>query len=241
MAGLTMEQMQHALTVMQQSHTDLQTDNLNMRQIIDGLNLEISTLRDQCKQAHTTHGNRIEAFESSTPAAVGSAKEKGWNLENKGGQLKIFNGEEKAKFRTWVKKLKAFCNGKCQGFRKMLRQVEIRKKPIEYEDLINMEMEWQHTWSANAELYDLLVGITESEALSKVEGTPGEENGFEAFRRLTQYYDPLNQLNEVDRIAQMTCLKVKSMKHIAKAIEDFERRWTTHHEPGVSSSTTLSR
>ena len=42
MTGMQVQQMQHALMVMQQLCTDLQADKDNLRQIVDGLSNEIS-------------------------------------------------------------------------------------------------------------------------------------------------------------------------------------------------------
>ena len=101
-----------------------------------------------------------------------------WNLEHK-GTLKDYTGDRKA-YRPWAKKVAAFCNSKVDGFRKALIWAEGMQAPITAQDL--SATQWEHIELANSRLFDLLSLITSGDALAKVETTPGESQGFEAWR-----------------------------------------------------------
>ena len=50
----------------------------------------------------------------------------------------------------------------------------------------------------------MLIQTCISDALSKVEMTPGEEQGFEAWRRLARQYEPTSCLTRIDRLNLIT-------------------------------------
>ena len=52
------------------------------------------------------------------------------------------------------------------------------KEPITQANLEGTH--WEHIAAANTKLYDLLVQTCTGDALTKIETTPGEEQGFEA-------------------------------------------------------------
>ena len=122
------------------------------------------------------------------------------NLDHKSG-LKEYNGDRKA-YRGWSKKLMAFCNSKQAGFRKALIPASKQQAPITEEALRGTG--WEHSSDANSKLYDLLIGITASDVLLKVETTPGEDQGFESWRRLGRQYDPASCLTKIDKINART-------------------------------------
>ena len=50
--------------------------------------------------------------------------------------------------------------------------------------------QWGHIGAANTKLYDMLIQTCTADALTKIETTPGEEQGFEEWRRLARQCEP---------------------------------------------------
>ena len=157
-----------------------------------------------------------------------------WNLEHKGA-LDKFDGE-RAKYRSWAKSVKAFCNSKQSGFRAALTWAEKREKTISAQDL--SDTNWEFVAEANVKLYDLLVIITKQDALLKVECTHGDEQGFEAWRRLAHQHDPKGALSEIDRLNALTVVtKGSNMRDVLKKVEHWEQQWAKYE---LDSGDTLS-
>ena len=97
---------------------------------------------------------------------------------------------------------------------------------------------WEFVDEANVKLYDLLVIITKQDALLKVECTHGEEQGFEAWRRLAHQHDPKGALSEIDRLNALTVVtKGTNMRDVLKKVEHWEQQWAKYE---VESGDTLS-
>ena len=83
-------------------------------------------------EAESVDLNRQIAQFKSADSKMGDGDKKSfprwWNLEHKGA-LDKFDGE-KAKYRSWAKSVKAFCNSKQSGFRKALAWAEKLEKSI---------------------------------------------------------------------------------------------------------------
>ena len=134
------------------------------------------------------------------PGDGGQRPDREWDLAHK-GDLKEFGGDKKG-YRPWTKKVQAFCNTKKSGFRKALLWAAKVKEPITQQNLVDTQ--WDHIDAANTKLYDLLVQICSGEALTKIETTPGEEAGFEAWRRLARLCEPTSRLTRIDRLNMIT-------------------------------------
>ena len=104
------QQFQANLVAMRDLLTNFQAESQQQKDTITALERNLDLLRDQARNGHTDLGTRIGILEQAGPAAAPAQGGGGhhWKLENKGGQLKTFTGEDKTKFRGWVKKLKAF-------------------------------------------------------------------------------------------------------------------------------------
>ena len=148
-----------------------------------------------------------------------------WNLEHK-GTVKEYGGDQKS-YRQWAKRLSAFCNSKVDGFRVALVWAEKIQNPITDEDLRNTG--WDQIHKANTKLFDLLSLVTNGDALRKVETTPGEAQGFEAWRRLARQYMPTSRLTRIDRLnALMHVEPCSSMKEVLGKIETWEQNWAKY-------------
>lgn len=68
---------------------------------------------------------------------------------------------------------------------------------------------------ANTKLYDMFIQTCTSDAMTKVETTPGKEQGFEAWRRLARQCEPTSRLTRTDRPNLITvtvpCSNMKEM------------------------------
>ena len=83
---------------------------------------------------------------------------------------------------------------------------------------------WSEIHKANTSVYDLLSLVCSGDALRKVETTPGEAQGFEAWRRLARQYMPTSRLTRIDRLNQLTHIEpCGSMKEVLGKIETWEQ------------------
>ena len=147
------------------------------------------------------------------------------NLEHKGA-LKEYSGEKKS-YRPWAKKVMAFCISKVDGFRKALLWAEKMQSPITDRDV--QATGWEHIQAANSKLYDLLSLITTLDALAKVETTPGEAQGFEAWRRFARQYMPISRLTRIDRFNLiMHTEPCANMREVFSKIENWEQAWAKY-------------
>ena len=137
--------------------------------------------------------------------------------------MKEFNGDKKL-YPPWTKKVQAFCNTKKSGFRRALLWAAKVKEPIAAQNL--KDTQWEHIDEANTKLYDLLVQICTGEALTKIETTPGEEAGFEAWRRLARLCEPTSRLTRIDRLNMIThTTPCNNMKELLSKVEVWEQAW----------------
>ena len=110
-------------------------------------------------------------------------------------------GGKKSEFKEWMRGVKAYCNNQFPGFRKILDRHEQMTEEIGETALLSID--WPHVVEANPQLYDLLMTSTYGEPQLKIDAVT-EENGLEAFRRLTQHYDPYNAQNELSKFNSLT-------------------------------------
>ena len=119
------------------------------------------------------------------------------------------------------------CNSKQNGFRKALKGAA--KHPTAIDDAALAGTQWEHIMPANTKLYDLLSAVCESDALLKIETTPGDDQGFEAWRRIARQFDPISKLTKIERLNQIlnteTC---KTIKELMGKIEVWEQAWTKY-------------
>ena len=78
-------------------------------------------------------------------------------------------------------------------------------------------------------LMRLLVQVCTGDALSKVETTAGDEQGFEAWRRLARQYEPTSRLTKVEKLnAIMNTTTCSSMRDMLGKIEVWEQAWSKY-------------
>ena len=91
--------------------------------------------------------------------------------------------------------------------------------------------------AANSKMYDLLSLITSAEALAKVEATPGEAQGFEAWRRLARQCMSTSRLTRIDRLNMITHVEpCQNMREVLGKIEQWEQNWSRYE---VDNNVTL--
>ena len=236
-----MANMEAMMTAMRQSMTDLTTEMVTVRTILaqtqalvnqnqTGLNTltATSTAAWQEKDKKTNEmKDAIDELQAQLRRTGGrdDSQQKYWHLEHK-GTLKVYDGSKKD-YRAWSKQVMAFCNTKQPGFRKALKWAEQQQTQIGQQEL--MSTQWEHIESANQKLYDLLVQITADQALLKVETTPGEDQGFESWRRIARQYDPSSRLTKIDRLNAITMTQQStSIKELLSKIESWEQKWTKY-------------
>ena len=93
-----------------------------------------------------------------------------------------FKGRRTENFKPWARKLKAYCNGKRDGFRKALEWAETQQSEIQ--SLAGMSPAWDHAEAANTKLYDFLLQLCGEDAQLRIEKPELEGRGFGAWRLL---------------------------------------------------------
>ena len=145
--------------------------------------------------------------------------------------MKEFSGDKKL-YRPWTKKVQAFCNTKRPGFREALIWASKLTDAISQANLTATN--WEHIDAANTKLYDMLAQVCTGDALTEVETTPGKEQGFEAWRRISRMCEPSSRLTRIDRLNLITHTSpCSNMKDMLSKVEVWEQAWLryeTDHE-----------
>ena len=228
----TNQQMANMITALQQTIVELTTE---VGIVKTNLNTTAASLQALSGTSNTSWGNLSQRIDDiDTDIADLQTKTQGgnngtrtfhWNLEHK-GTLKDYAGDRKA-YRPWAKKVAAFCNSKVDGFRKALLWAEKMQTPIVDNDLAATQ--WEHIVEANTKLFDLLSLIASGDALAKIETTPGESQGFEAWRRLARQFMPTSRLTRIDRLNNILHTEpCSNMREVLGKIESWEQQWSKY-------------
>ena len=138
-----------------------------------------------------------------------------------------FSGKHRENWKEFSRKFKAYCDGKCSGFKQALNWAELQKSEIKPEDV--QHLNWQHAEEADAALTNLLLQVTTDEPNCIVDQLG--ERGFEAWRQLVARYDPYDDTNELQRITELMSVKrSKSMREVPDAVAQWEREMRTYCE-----------
>ena len=229
------QQIQQMVLALQQSLVELTQEVQQLKAKTETSTGGLASLKATSEAAWGGITARIDAAEKIVTEVKGQMHSQGaaphqgdgprWNLEHKGA-LKEYNGDKKT-YRPWAKKVMAFCNSKADGFRKTLIWAEKMQHPITDGDL--GATGWPNIMHANTKLYDLLSLITSLDALAKVEATPGESQGFEAWRRLARQCMPTSRLTRIDRLNQITHTEpCNNMREVMGKIEQWEQSWSRY-------------
>jgi hypothetical protein len=189
---MAMQQMQATIEALRASLTEVTTEVVKLRASADASAAQIASLTSSSKDAWEGLTARVDQTESDITDVQGHIRRGGgpgdggvrerepreWDLMHK-GDLKEFNGDKKV-YKAWTEKVHAFCNTKRPGFRKALIWASRLKAPVTATDLSNTQ--WDYIEAANTKLSDMLITVCTHEALAKVQTTPGDEQGFEAWR-----------------------------------------------------------
>ena len=185
------------------------------------LETEVKRLRHDTDVAVTTLKNEVVMLQAEAVASKQQQKQTDRIdlIDNKTISPTLFDGGKVEAFKPWVKRLKAFCNAKCAGFRLALDAAE--KSECEADDTAVARLGWEPAVSANKKLYDLLGLICSGEALVIVERHP--EQGFEAFRQLSKRFNPIGETYTFDKInTLMHPIRCKNMSELPSTIEKWE-------------------
>ena len=135
-----MDQMNQLITVLQGAMTDATQEIVNLRTTVSDTSNMAINLKNTSDAAWTSQTAKISQIENDLQDAkrnidttfqdlktqIGanqhSPNRNFWSLEHK-GTLKEFAGDKKL-YKSWAKKVKAFCNSKQPGFRSALTWAE---------------------------------------------------------------------------------------------------------------------
>ena len=151
------QQMQNMIMGLQQSLVDLTNEVQQLKTKGEATATGLTTLTNTSTNAWAgivkrldDAGAEIENVKNKIGSGGGGGHDGGarWNLEHK-GTLKEYSGDKK-QYRPWAKKVMAFCNSKCDGFRKALIWAEKMQTPITDHDL--QATAWPAIMTANSKL-----------------------------------------------------------------------------------------
>ena len=163
--------MQQTIAALQQSLTEVTRAVVNLRDTATANANNLSTLQATSNTAWDGHATRMDALEQDIEATrnlIGQGGNNGprehmWNLEHK-GTLKEYSGDQKS-YRSWAKRLSAFCNSKVDGFRVALVWAEKLQTAVTDEAL--RQFGWSEIFKANTKLFDLLSLVTSGDACGR--------------------------------------------------------------------------
>ena len=143
----------------------------------------------------------------------------------------VFSGGHSEHFKPFAKRMRAYCNAQCNGFRKIMEWAEAEQFRVD-EDVINTT-KWEHGVEANHKLYDFLTMVTAGDALGIVESY--KDQGFEAWRQLCRRYTPRGGRHELARMSLLLRPKqCKDLSEVPAAVDVFERSIKAYEERGGS-------
>ena len=236
-AQATIQQMQGVMATLQQALTDVTQEAVNLRALATQNRAAYESLQQTSMQTWTAQSTRMDALEQEIQDAQAQIRRSGggggtreprdWNMVHK-GDVDKYGGDRKT-YKSWARKVIAFANSKQAGFRKALRWAEQKSAPLTPQDLAYAQSEWEHTDVANGKLYDFLVQICTGDALAKVETTAGEEQGFEAWRRLARQYEPTSRLTKIEKLNMLTNTHGHTtMRDMLGKVEVWEQAWAKY-------------
>ena len=218
---MTLEQLQQTVMLMD---GQLRTQAA----VIDEAKADIAKLREQSKAAHDQWLN-----ESSGGSGGRRDKHPMRLMDQKASYPEVFRNE-RSKFRWWSRRVMAYCNGTYPGFRKVMKWCSEQEEQLEDETIDAIQ--WEYTDEANGKLYDMLLMITDGESQNIIENTKGEEQGFEAWRKLVRWFDPSNAMNEMDKVNLLLGVpRCKNIAKVAGTVEQWESNWAEYVDKYPSS------
>jgi hypothetical protein len=105
-------------------------------------------------------------------------------------------------WKRWKADVEDYCEEMFEGMKDILDKVRKSEDAVTYEAFAATEEEW---WSKAEQLYRFLRRFTEGEARRVVQSVR-EDNGFEAWRKLHQQYEPSLVMREAQAMAQFTSM-----------------------------------
>ena len=128
---------------------------------ISELNKKVSALhQDALKKDTTIEGQNREIMYLKSSGGQQqrdrevSMKDMGNLINTKSMSPKIFHGKPEESYKTWAKKVRAYCNANRPGFKKFLLWIERQETAI---DIDRMDIEWKYKDVAAELLHDFLV------------------------------------------------------------------------------------
>ena len=141
-------------------------------------------------------------------------------LNVKASMPEKFSGKGGDSFRAWSQGLKAYTNSIHPGFRRVLTWAEAAPDVLDSSALELVS--WKPLKYANGQLYDLLITLTDGDARNMVLGVK-DDNGLEAYRKLTAWYDSYGRTNELDRFNKLLSVtRCRSIGDVPRAVEEWE-------------------
>ena len=222
---------------LQQQMMNLIEHNRALNQEVVNVNVKLTYLDNEQK----TQEYKIKTLESTNQQLITELNKRGSDRDSDRGERgerelqinlintkqmapKVFAGKPEENFKTWAKKLRAYCNGSRPGFRGLLKWIEEQKTPI---DPQNIDIEWKYKNVANEVLHDFLVLHTSDDALVIVE-LQGE-NGLEGWRQLNRRYDPIGESYAIDQMGHL--IEHEPVAHLVDmpaAIAKWEKRLSAY-------------
>ena len=206
-----------------QSHEQVRLPSQELNNVKADMNSKLRFLDDERRKFETTL--------SMIGGGGGGGQERASSnmlVNSKTMSPKVFGGKEAQSYRTWTKKVRAYCNASKPGFKRFLKWCETQTAEIDI-DPAQMAFDWKYKQAAAGDLYDFLVMHTEGEAQILVE--QDEDNGPEAWRQLSMRFDPVGETYVIDQMSNLMSVKpCANMGELPAAISRWERAHTVYAE-----------
>lgn len=217
---------QQAILALRQEMDDTRNQLLQVSQNYDGLQQAHTQLKQAHNQLEQTAAGLLQSqqdrvSELEKKMDQGQQKQRIELLDLKSMRPEKFNGEHAEGWRPWSKRMKAYGNGKAEGFRKALTWAEEQKTEITNA----LAMHWSVAEPADRQLYELLIGVLEGKAALIIDGHEIECRWFEVWRQLKNKYAPSGGSYEAQvTINLIMPKKAKDLKSLGENIMKWENQ-----------------
>jgi len=235
-ADLQTLQQQMAQLLQEVQNVRAENQNLQAQQVNSAVQLQ----QAQAQAAAATQAAANAAAQAAA-AAVQPPRQQSAVVDTRGiGKPMTFdpkhNTVDEAKFNSWAFKLTNYVNASVDNARPLMKWALERSMDIDGAQL-HAELQAQGISDDDGnqvqrQLYALLVSITEGEAATIVENA-GEDNGLEAWRRLTKRFDPNNAGRKraiLDTILALPRVKMQELQNALENMKKLITQYETKHK-----------
>jgi len=233
-----LQTLQQQMAQLLQEVQNVRTENQNLQAA--QVNSAVQLQQAQAQAAAATQA-AANAAASAAAAASQPPRQQTAVVDTRGiGKPMTFdpkhNTVDEAKFNSWAFKLTNYVNASVPNARPLMKWALERSMDIDgtqlHAELQASGISDEDGNQVQRQLYALLVSITEGEAATIVENS-GEDNGLEAWRRLTKRFDPNNAGRKraiLDTILALPRVKMNDLQNALENMKKLITQYETKHK-----------